>query len=151
MWELEKILNWRVCACLSGIVQKDFFFFLFSSFFSAISSSTEGINQPICLPFWFTSVGVCKHIHMLMSKYVSAKFYWARASKSCISHQLMNFDVQHKTWLLFSKDQQFSIQSWWGWIEVSSAKNLLSAVSDCKSTIFRITNNCWNFAVPEWS
>lgn len=125
----KKVLNWRDCACLSGTVQKDFFFF--SSFFSAVSSSTEDVNKP-CLPFWFTNVWVCKHVLVLTNKYVSAKFYRAQASKGCISHLLMNFDIQHKPWLLFSNGQQFSIQICWQWIEVSRAQNSLSAVNEYK-------------------
>lgn len=47
--------------------------------------------------------------------------------------------------------QQFSIQRWWGWIEVSNVQNPLRAMNEYKSTIFIVTNYCWNFAVPRWN
>lgn len=88
---------------------------------------------------------------MLTRKYASAKFCRAQASKGCISHQLMNVNVQRKTWLLFLNGQQLSIQSWWLRIEVSSVQNPLSAMKEHKPTIFIVRNNPWNFAVPEWN
>lgn len=112
LWELEKASELeRLCLLVWWYSPERFFFF--SLLFLCQFLLYWGYKPTLFvflsgLPTWSVNMSSCWQVNTFLQNLTEHK----HPKAVYLIHQLMNFHVQHKTWLLFSGGQQFSIQSW---------------------------------------